>query len=298
GSPSRELLTFGVTGTNGKTTTAVLIRHLMGPEVPTAVIGTLGLIERDGVRPGSQRLTTPGPVQVALWLRELADGGVSAVVIEASSHALAQHRLDGVDFDVVVYTNLSRDHFDYHGDLATYLGAKARLIDLASRQATVVVNGSEPAWEALDPKGRFLKTYAVDAEADVRGSDLELDASGTSFRLTADGSARIVRMPLLGRFNVENALAAATAAMVAGVSLDDVVERLATVPRVSGRLEAVASSPFTVLIDFAHTPAALESALRAVKPLTAGRLIVVFGAGGGPRQGEAATHGRSRPPFG
>ena len=280
GSPSRELLTFGVTGTNGKTTTALLIRHLMGPDVPTAVIGTLGLIDAEGVRPGSERLTTPGPVQVAVWLRELADGGMSAVVIEASSHALAQHRLDAIAFDVVVFTNLSQDHLDYHADLSEYLAAKARLVDLASADATVVVNGSDPAWQRLEPAGRTLRRYAIDGDADVRAVNLELDASGTRFTLLVGGEVRPVRSPLIGRFNVENALAATTAALAAGVPLDDIVGRLATAPQPKGRLEAVAAAPFTVLIDFAHTPAGLESALSAVKPLTSGRLIVVFGAGG------------------
>jgi len=280
GHPSRDLVTFGVTGTNGKTTTALLIRHLMGPDVPTAVIGTLGLIDRDGVRPGSEGLTTPGPVQIAVWMRELADGGVSAVVVEASSHALAQHRLDAITFDVVVFTNLSQDHLDYHADLSDYLAAKARLIDLAAAEATVVVNGAEPAWAKLEPKGRSLRRYAVDADADVRASDLRLGADGTGFTLHVDGVARPARIPLLGRFNVENALAAVAAALAAGVALDDVVERLATAKQPKGRLEAVSTTPFTVLIDFAHTPAGLESALAAVRPLTNGRMIVVFGAGG------------------
>ncbi len=280
GSPSRELTTFGVTGTNGKTTTALLIRHLMGPDVPTAVIGTLGLIDREGVRPGSESLTTPGPVQVAVWLRELADGGMSAVVIEASSHALAQHRLDAVSFDVVVFTNLTQDHLDYHADLATYFAAKARLVELAAEDGTVVVNAGDPAWRALDPERRAVRTFGLGGDADVHASGLKLDATGARFTLTVDGESRSVRFPLLGRYNVENALAAATAVLAAGVSLDDVVGRLANAPQVSGRLEAVVATPFTVLIDFAHTPAGLESALAAVKPMTRGRLIVVFGAGG------------------
>jgi UDP-N-acetylmuramoyl-L-alanyl-D-glutamate--2,6-diaminopimelate ligase len=280
GYPSHDLRVFGVTGTNGKTTTAILIRHLMGPDVPTAVIGTLGLIDPSGVRPGSERLTTPGPVQVAVWLRELADGGMSAVVIEASSHALDQHRLDAIAFEVVVYTNLSQDHLDYHADLSAYLAAKLRLVDLAAAAGTVVINRSDPAWRALDPKGRALRSYAIDADADVSATDVDLTASGTSFTLRVGAERRHVRTPLLGRFNVENTLAATTAALAAGVSLDEVVERLAAAPQPSGRLEAVVRSPFTVLIDFAHTPAGLESALAAVKPLTRGRLIVVFGAGG------------------
>ena len=280
GSPSNELLTVGVTGTNGKTTTAVLIRHLLEPSIPTAVIGTLGLITGQGVREGTTGLTTPGPVQVAVWLREMVDGGMGAVVMEASSHALAQHRLDGVDFDIAVYTNLSQEHLDYHGDVREYFAAKARLVELVSPSGTVVVNGQETAWEDLVLRGRASRTFAIDSAADVVASELELDGQGARFTLTVDDEARRVGTPLLGRYNVENALAAAAAAMAAGIPLDTLVERLSTVPAVSGRLEAVVGTPFTVLIDFAHTPDALRSALGAVRPITAGRLIVVFGAGG------------------
>jgi len=280
GYPSRRLRSFAVTGTNGKTTTAILIRHLMGPEIPTAVIGTLGLIERGGVRPGSEKLTTPGPVQVAVWLRELADGGMSAVVFEASSHALAQHRLDALRFEVVVFTNLSQDHLDYHADIGDYFAAKARLVELAAEGGTVVVNRGDSAWDRLDTKGRRVRTFGIDREANVSAHGVRLDGRGANFTLRVDGQERQVRTPLLALYNVENALAAATAALAAGVSLDAIVERLGTVPQVSGRLEAVVTSPFTVLIDFAHTPAALSSALAAVKPLTRGRLIVLFGAGG------------------
>jgi UDP-N-acetylmuramoyl-L-alanyl-D-glutamate--2,6-diaminopimelate ligase len=244
------------------------------------MIGTLGLIEREGVRPGTEGLTTPGPVQVAVWLRELADGGIGAVVFEASSHALAQHRLDALAFEVVVFTNLTQDHLDYHTDLADYFAAKALLVDLTSERGTVVVNRGDAAWDRLDVKGRKLRTYAVERAADVSAHELELNEHGASFLLRVEGEERRVRTPLLARYNVENALAATAAALAAGVTLDDAVERLGTAPQVSGRLEAVLTSPFTVLIDFAHTPAALASALAAVKPITRGRLIVVFGAGG------------------
>jgi UDP-N-acetylmuramoyl-L-alanyl-D-glutamate--2,6-diaminopimelate ligase len=280
GSPSDELLTVGVTGTNGKTTTSLLIRHLLDPSIPTAVIGTLGLIERGGVRKGTDGLTTPGPVQVAVWLRELVDGGMGAVVMEASSHALEQRRLDGVRFDIAVFTNLTQDHLDYHGDLGEYLAAKARLVELVVPDGTVVVNRDEPAWRSLDVAGRTLRSFGIDAPADVSASDLELDASGARFTLRVDGVARRVESPLVGRYNVENALAATAVALAAGIGLDAIVERLASAPQTSGRMEAVVTAPFTVLIDFAHTPDALRSALTAVKPLTTGRLIVVFGAGG------------------
>lgn len=280
GSPSRELLAIGVTGTNGKTTTASLIRHLLDPHVPTAVIGTLGLIDRDGVRPGTEGLTTPGPVQVALWLRDLVDVGMGAVVIEASSHALEQARLDGVDFDVAVFTNLTQDHLDYHADMEGYGAAKAHLVELVEPGGTVVVNGAEPAWERLEVGSRRVRRFAVEADADVSAWNIDLGAFETRFVVRVDDEARDVRTPLVGRYNVENVLAAVTVARQTGVPLDDVTERLGTVPQVTGRLEAVIREPFTVLIDFAHTPGALRSALAAVKPLTGGRLIVAFGAGG------------------
>jgi UDP-N-acetylmuramoyl-L-alanyl-D-glutamate--2,6-diaminopimelate ligase len=280
GSPSTELLTVGITGTNGKTTTAMLIRHLLDPTIPTAVIGTLGLIDRDGVRTGTTGLTTPGPVQVAVWLRELVDGGLGAVVLEASSHALAQHRLSGMSVDIAVFTNLSGDHLDYHGDRDEYFAAKAKLVDLVEPEGTVVVNQAEPAWQELDVAGRTLRSFGLDGGADVRASELELDARGARFLLSASGETRPVETPLVGRYNVENVLAATTAALAAGISLDAIVERLRHAPQVSGRLEAIVTAPFTVLVDFAHTADALESALAAVKPLTPGRLIVVFGAGG------------------
>jgi len=280
GCPSDQLFLVGVTGTNGKTTTALLIRHLMAAREAAAAVGTLGVVDDAGVRPGTEGLTTPGPVQVANWLRKLVDDGVRTVVMEASSHALEQRRLDGVRFAAGVFTNLTQDHLDYHADLDAYRDAKALLVDLVVADGVVVVNRDDPAWAALDPAGRSVRSFAVDADADVRAENIVLGAQGSRFALIADGHRRDATLPLLGAYNVENALAAATVALAAGLSLDEVVQGLATVPQVAGRLEAVRTEPFAVVIDFAHTPSALEGALGAVKPLTRGRLIVVFGAGG------------------
>ena len=186
-----------------------------------------------------------------------------------------------MSFDVVVFTNLTQDHIEYHGDVNAYFAAKARLVELAQTNATVIVNQADPAWVSLDAAGRRLRTFALGTdEADVSGTNLELYSDGVAFRLIVDGIERQVQMPLLGRYNIENALAAVAAAMAMGVTLDEVVERLDVAPQVLGRLEIVVSTPFTVLIDFAHTPDALKNALSAVKPLTDGKLIVVFGAGG------------------
>lgn len=280
GSADEDMFMVGVTGTNGKTTTALLVRHLMTGQRRAVAIGTLGVVDDDGVWPGTEQLTTPGPVQVAVWLWRLANGGVEAVVMEASSHALEQRRLDGVELDVGVFTNLTQDHLDYHKDMAEYFGAKARLVELVAPDGTLVVNGDDPAWEKLDAGGRALRTFALDAEADVRAEAIRLGPHGSKFTLVIDEDRREVRLPLLARFNIENALAAAAVGAAAGLSIDEIAEGLDTVPQVSGRLETVVTEPFSVVIDFAHTPDALDGALSAVRPLTAGRLIVVFGAGG------------------
>ncbi len=281
GAPWGGLLAVGITGTNGKTTTALLARHLLSARTPAAAIGTLGLLETDGeARPGTLGLTSPGPVQVAVWLRELREAGAGAVVLEASSHALDQHRLDAVPFRVGAFTNFTQDHLDFHGDEAAYLAAKLRLVELVDPSGTLVVNGDEPAWDALDPGGRTVRTFSLEGPADVRATELELRADGSSFVLEAEGERVPVRLPLLGRYNVENALAAAGIALSAGMEPSAVARGLEDAPTVPGRLQVVHRGDFTVLVDFAHTPDALENVLAALRPVTEGRLVVLFGAGG------------------
>ena len=280
GSPSARMAVVGVTGTNGKTTTSLLVRHLVSPETRSAVIGTLGLTLKDGVRAATEDLTTPGPVQLTEWMRDLSAKSYETVVIEASSHAIEQHRLDGISFDVAVFTNLSQDHLDYHGDMEAYRAAKLGLARLVSKDGTLIVNADDDAWEGLEGGGRKVVSYSLVRKADVRARDIRLSSTGTSFRMTVAGQDLNISLPLIGRYNVENALAASAAAIALGVSLECVAQRLEVAPQVAGRLEAVVAEPFGVLIDFAHTPAALEGALEAVRPLTEGRLIVLFGAGG------------------
>ena len=281
GSPWSGLLVYAVTGTNGKTTTALLARHLLGAGRPTAAIGTLGVVDPDGnVRPGTEGLTAPSPVQTAAWTRTLADEGVQGLGLEASSHALAQRRLDGLRFDIVAFTNLTQDHLDYHHDLAEYRDSKARLVELAHLDATVVVNADDPAWVDLDVGARRRMSYGLEAHADLTATGLNMLATGTRFELSDGSKAATVHLPLLGRFNVENALAAAGIASAAGHDLDYIVAGLAAAPPVRGRLEVVVGEPFAVIIDFAHTPDALARLLDALRPLAAGRLIALFGAGG------------------
>jgi UDP-N-acetylmuramoyl-L-alanyl-D-glutamate--2,6-diaminopimelate ligase len=281
GSPGKDLILVAATGTNGKTTTTLILRHLLAAAHPTASVGTLGVIGADGkVKPGTEGLTTPGPVQLSAWLRSLSDEGTRAVTLEASSHALEQRRLDGLRFDAGIFTNLGRDHLDYHVDRKSYLAAKGRLLALLKNDGTAVINADEPAWREL-PVGSGRLTYGIGAPgADLRAEAVHLSAVGARFTMVR-GTTRVeTSSPLLGRYNVHNALAAATAAIAVGIPIEEVARRLATVPQIPGRLERVVEEPAPVFIDFAHTPDALESVLSTLRPLVEGRLIVVFGAGG------------------
>ena len=279
GSPWRNLETIGVTGTNGKTTTALLLRGLLAHRRPTAAIGTLGVVGPDGrVQEETGELTTPGPVQVSAWLSSLSRARVAQVVIEASSHALDQFRLDGVRFDVAAFTNLTRDHLDYHGTFESYLAAKARLLALGKAECTAVINADDPAWSGLRPRGPVI-TYGF-GPATLRAGNVRQSLRGSSFHLAWNGRMAAATLPLPGRFNISNALCAAACALSLGHTLHDVVDGLRDAAPVPGRLESVVWKPFHVLIDFAHTPDALNQILGALRPLASGRLIVVFGAGG------------------
>ena len=282
GAPGDRATLVAVTGTNGKTTTTHILRHLLGALGPSASMGTLGVVDPTGrTVPGTVDLTTPGPVRLSHELRSLVDDHEAALVtMEASSHALDQRRLDALRFDAGVFTNLSRDHLDYHESMDAYRASKLRLVDLLRESGTAVVNADDPAWADLARADASL-TYGIDdRSAAVRAEALRLEGSGSSFDLVSGEDRAHVRLPLLGRFNVENALAAAAAALALGMTHQQVASRLASVAQIPGRLERVAERPAPVLIDFAHTPGALENVLATLRPLVGGRLVVLFGAGG------------------
>ncbi len=292
GDPAGSLVLAGVTGTNGKTTTVWLLRHLLGGRRRAASLGTLGVVPADGGwSPGVESLTTPGPVELAALLRSLVDDGVGAVAMEVSSHALEQARVHGLRFDAAVFTNLTRDHLDYHGTLEAYLAAKRSLVDLLRADGVAVVNREDPAWDGLGEVAPRALAFALAPPADIWVEELALGPFGARFRLVAPEGAVPVELPLLGAFNVQNALGAAAAALALGVPLAEIGERLATTPQVPGRLEKIADSPCPVLRDYAHTPDALERVLTALRPLVAGRLIVVFGAGGDRDHGKRPLMG-------
>ncbi|HWG72836.1 MAG TPA: UDP-N-acetylmuramoyl-L-alanyl-D-glutamate--2,6-diaminopimelate ligase [Acidimicrobiales bacterium] len=278
--PSRRLVVVGVTGTNGKTTTVSLLAAILERHGwPTATIGTL-----------TQARTTPEAPQLQARLASLADRGVSAVAMEVSSHALDQHRVDAVRFAAGVLTNVTQDHLDYHQTMDAYFEAKARLLE-PGRAGVAVINGDDP-WgrrliDRLAAAGHPAVTWQM---SDATG--IELRASGSRF--VWQGRPIDLRLP--GAFNVANALAAATCARALGVSASAIAGGLSSVVQVPGRFETVdAGQPFTVLVDYAHTPDGLGQALSAARQLTRGRLIVVFGAGGDrdqakrPQMGEVAA---------
>ena len=291
GDPVFELDVVGVTGTNGKTTTAVLLRHLLSAQTPAAALGTLGLIRSDGTSTGGH-LTTPDPLELAAIFAQLVADGTRFVAMEVSSHALDQHRADGIRFSHAVFTNLTRDHLDYHSGMEGYRSAKLRLAGLLLPGGVCVVNADEPEWDRAEFGDARVIRYGTGSDADVRADELRIDASGSEWTLiTPDGSAR-VRLPLLGAFNVANALGAAAAAWAAGMDTDSIAAGLRSAPQIPGRMEALATQPFLVVRDYAHTPDALERALRALRPSVPGRLIVVFGCGGDRDPGKRTLMGR------
>jgi UDP-N-acetylmuramoyl-L-alanyl-D-glutamate--2,6-diaminopimelate ligase len=291
--PARALRLVGVTGTNGKTTTVGMLRHLLDASTARAAsIGTLGVLIGSEGTPldGGSGLTTPGPVELQRVLRALYDEGVRTVAIETSSHALHQRRVEGLRFDAAVFTNLTRDHLDYHVTMDAYLAAKALLVALLGDAGVSVVNADDAAWKALPPAPRTVR-FGVDQSADVRATDVRFTPRGSCWTLVMPRERHAVTLPLIGDFNIANALAAAAAAWSMGVPPSDVAARLSTLPQVPGRLEILHEEP-TVLRDYAHTPDALQRALEAVRPFTTNSLTVVFGAGGDRDRGKRSEMGR------
>lgn len=286
GDPSRSMRVLGVTGTNGKTTTTYLLEAIATAHGER--VGVVGTVE---TRFAGQTLppgrTTPEATDLQEVLARMRDAGVTTVAMEVSSHALDQHRVDGTRFAAACFTNLSQDHLDYHHDLDSYFDAKASLFEPA-RVGAAAVNLDDPRGAALIDRcarlGVPVRSFGVaSAGADVRATQLELGPAATAFTLETPVGHERVTCRLVGEFNVSNALAAAATALAGGLPLSAVVAGLEAGAVVPGRVEPVdAGQAFPVLVDYAHTPDALERVLAAVRPLVApgGRLIVVYGCGG------------------
>ena len=282
GRPSSKMRVLGVTGTNGKTTTTFLLRHLLNKfGKRCGMIGTVQI--DDGMTTSEATMTTPGPVEVAALMASMRDKGCAACAMEVSSHALHQCRTSGVEFAGAGFTNLTGDHLDYHGTMDHYADAKAMLFASLAEDAVGAVNADSDAAQRMsrDSKGRIV-TFGMSRNADYRAVDIAVTSAGSNFILvTPDGRAEI-SMGLIGRHNIENALCAATLAIEScGLSVHQVAAGLRDAQGAPGRLQAVrCGQPFAVLVDYAHTDDALANVLTALKPLTRGSLRVVFGCGG------------------
>ncbi|SDQ90757.1 UDP-N-acetylmuramoyl-L-alanyl-D-glutamate--2,6-diaminopimelate ligase [Pseudoxanthomonas sp. CF125] len=283
--PSRDMSMVGVTGTNGKTSTVQLLAqawHLRG--LRAASIGTLGAGLYGEVVPTG--FTTPLVLQMHALLAQLRDAGAKAVAMEVSSHALDQGRVDAVHFDVAVFTNLTRDHLDYHGDMAGYGAAKARLFAWPELQAAVINLDDAFGRQLIAQLPKDLRAIGLssrdEAQASVRASNLRLDANGIAFDLTVENDCYGVQSKLLGRFNVDNLLAVAGALHALGDAPADIARTLSKLQPIHGRMNRLGGDgqrPL-VVIDYAHTPDALEQALASLRDHAPARLICVFGCGG------------------
>ncbi|HEX6989149.1 MAG TPA: UDP-N-acetylmuramoyl-L-alanyl-D-glutamate--2,6-diaminopimelate ligase [Bacillota bacterium] len=302
--PSSRLRLIGVTGTNGKTTTTHLIRDLLEAAGRGAgLIGTVRYVVGDRVRDADR--TTPQAPDIQALLSEMIQAGLGTAVMEVTSIALVQERVAGCEFDVGVFTNLTQDHLDDHGSMEAYAAAKQRLFTMLGQgplggepakggAKAAVINVDETAARQMIEACRVpVLTYGVDRPADFRAQDVRIEPSGTRFTLLAPDGSHRVRLPLMGRFNVYNALAALAAVHVEGIPVAEAVDGLARAAPVPGRFERVeAGQPFPVIVDYAHTPDSLEKLLLTARDFTPGRLIAVFGCGGDRDPGKRPVMGR------
>ncbi len=281
GNPGSQLTNLAVTGTNGKTTVAFLVRSCI--QQAGQKCGLIGTVLYDTCSGHSYPapLTTPDYLEIAAKQEEMVKNGAKYMVIEASSHALSQSRLAQVNFKAAAFTNLAGDHLDYHKTKQDYLAAKARLFSVLAPDATAVLNKQSPeAGQIAARTGAQVVWYAVDERADITAHVESMNMRGTVFALEYAGRSSIVKTPLLGLYNVSNCLAAAGLCLAAGFDLDAVATGLSALKAIPGRLEKIGGGDFSVIVDYAHTDDALKNVLSTLKPLCKGKLRVVFGCGG------------------
>lgn len=294
GHPARELTLIGVTGTNGKTTTTCLIYNLLWAlQRPCLRVGTLG-VEVGSLLKLEENFTTPEANNLQRYFRQACELGVRHVVMETSSHALEQERLSDVAFDLGIFSNLTRDHLDYHASMQAYLSAKLRLLDLLAAKPsglkTMIVNCDSEYGAAFVERAHELNlktfSYGFSAGSDFLIGDFSQTFQGANFTLQYQGKNYRIKTALIGRHNCFNIASALCALHVLGFDLQRCVELLSTLPQVPGRLESVPGPDFGVYVDYAHTPDALENVLLALRPLAQNKLWVVFGCGGDRDKGK------------
>jgi len=297
--PSQQLKVVGVTGTNGKTTTAFMIKAIMeAAGLGAGLIGTVHYQIGQRIIPASR--TTPESVEIQDMMSQMLRANCSGVAMEVSSHALDLQRVAGIDYDVAVFTNLSQDHLDYHGTMKKYFEAKTKLFlalgSMRKRGRAVVNTDNEYGRRLIARLGgeNAVVTYGVSSDAAIRALDVRVSADGTYFVVRTPQGSVSVALPLIGRYNVANALAAIGAALSLGIDLGSIERALSTMRPVPGRMEVMdVKQDFHVYVDYAHTEDALRNVLMTVSELTKGRLIVVFGCGGDRDQGKRTPMGEA-----
>lgn len=289
GNANKELKIIGVTGTNGKTTTSFMIRSLLEfAKVKTALIGTLGTFY--GNKKVEQNLTTPDPLFLHKLFADMVKEGVKVVVMEVSAHALSLFKLEGIRFETVVFTNLSQDHLDYFKTMQEYKNAKLKLFE-RGRFNYAVVNSDDPVGLEMFTKIEAIG-YGIDNPADVFAIKVQTRKNCTEFVINLFDKICAIKIPYIGKFNVENALAAATVCALYGVPTDTIFKGLNSLPRVEGRLELVYSDKFNVYVDYAHTPDGLLKTLSALRSVTKNKIICLFGCGGNRDKSKRSIMGK------
>jgi UDP-N-acetylmuramoyl-L-alanyl-D-glutamate--2,6-diaminopimelate ligase len=280
GEPSRHLATIGVTGTNGKTTVTSLCAQILAAEGQhPGLLGTVNVQIGDRLQENLARATTPEALELQELLARMVAAGNKTAVIETSSHGLALGRVRNCRYRAAVLTNLTHEHLEFHGTFEAYRDAKALLVEEAP---LAVLNRDDPSWTVFRERARDrVLSYGVHEEADVRASDLHLRADGSDLAVTAPGWGGRLKIQLAGSFNVENALAAFTFALGWGIDPELAAATLARAHGVDGRMQRVdLGQPFSLVVDYAHSPDAIEKMLRVLRPITEGRLIALFGSAG------------------
>ena len=295
--PSANLKVIGVTGTNGKTTVAFMIKAILeAAGIKTGLMGTVRYEIGDRVIPAHR--TTPESVEVQEMMAQMLRAGCQACVMEVSSHALEQKRVWGVQFDVGIFTNLTRDHLDYHNTMENYFTAKTKLftaLEAGTKRGAVVINidDSFGARLAVKTKAEIHMTYGLEKAATLRATQIQLSKNGSRFVIETPERKFACRLPLIGRHNIYNALAAVGAGLALKVDVLAIQSALNAMPPVPGRLEAVSKrQPFGVFVDYAHTDDALKNVLTTLREITRGRVLLVFGCGGSRDPGKRAKMGR------
>jgi len=292
GFPSRSLTLIGVTGTDGKSTTCNLLFEILSEAgIKTGMITTVNAVIGDRVLDTGLHVTTPDALEVQAYLRDMVEAGLTHCILEVTSHGLAQHRISACEFDVAVVTNITHEHLDYHGSYEAYFDAKASLfrnLDCEEEKAggpakTAVLNMDDRSYDSLQREVNARQvTYARNTRADFVAQEISSSREGLAFKISNARGEVSVHSPLIGEYNVMNCLAAFTAAVEGlGVEPQTAADGLARLSTMPGRMEVIdLGQPFTAIVDFAHTPNALERALESARPLTSGEVIVVFGSAG------------------